>query len=62
MATHNVFVNLPDAELHNSDAIFTIKQNGKNLAQLQYLRGLLNGTPKIRNGDIGLRGSNLIVP
>ncbi len=46
MAKHNVYVNLPDAELRNSDAYFSIYQNGKKLGTITISKGSIEWYPK----------------
>jgi hypothetical protein len=38
MPKHNVYVTLRNAELGNSDAVFTIYQNGKKLGTIPFQR------------------------
>lgn len=39
MAKHKILVNLPEAEVQNSDAEFEIRANGRKLGKLTISRG-----------------------
>jgi hypothetical protein len=52
MPKHNVYISLPSAELVNSDAVFSIYQNGRKLGTITIPKVPLNGIQATPNSPI----------